>query len=752
MSWLENWGTEIEVRQLRLPAARSTAEYISAHAVNIATLVGARRNDLGAEILVLDFRTGVPQRSVVELGRVEPVGIVFADEGAAPFVMMFREDFPDTEHQMLVPDGCPAAICLDDRPWVEAKLTWTPGELVQRILMWFHRAARGELHDPAQPLDPFFGYSKYKFILPTSVLTGAAGVELVGSINESEDPEIITVLPVSVIPKEIKIGRILPIAYSVKPEKMRRLRRAPQDFMAISAMLAERDIDLVADLRKLIVEWAGAGAEDRPKMTGNLAIIVAMPVIGPDGTQPGMVDVRAFLTTATVGELGVALGVLLPDEGSTAASGFARALMKQDIDQAALAECRVELAQVHVAFEPEQAAILAGRPTRDTRKAVMIGAGAVGSHVAEYLVREGRFAWTLVDDDRLLPHNLARHTLRTQQVGLRKVNALKDRLNSIFSPVGDRVVSAAIGCNVLRPGSHRDELQAALADAEIIIDATASVAASRHLADLGGAGRRVSVFFNPSAEAAVVLVESADRAVGLRDLEAQYYRAVLQRPELERHLTAIGERFAYTGACRDVTNRVPESRIALLSALAAQGMSFALDRPEPYIGIWSLNEDGGVTATKPDVAAVERRALLDWEVTFDKDVEVAMVAMRDARLPSETGGSVIGIADAVARKIHLVEALPPPPDSVGSVSQFERGISGLDEAVDAKAARAMHQVRYVGEWHSHPPRHPTTPSPTDLVQLGVTTMDQSIDEMPAISVILGDGGVNVLLGDTRRAC
>lgn len=751
MGWLEDWGTKIEVGHLRLPAARSTAEYIGAHATPIASFVGARRNDMGAEIIVLDFHTGVPQRSVVQLERVEPIGIVFADEGAAPLVMMFREDFPDTEHQMLVPDGCPAAICLDDRPWVEAKLTWTSGELVQRILMWFHRAARGELHDPAQPLDPFFGYSRYKFILPASVLTGAAGVELVGSINEAEDPEVITLYPVSMIPKEVKNGRILPVAYSVEPERMRRLRRAPQDFLALSAMLAERDIDLVNDLRERIVEWAGAGAEDRPKMTGNLAIIVAMPVIGPAGASSGMVDVRAFLTTTTVGELGVALGVLLPDEGSNAASGFARALVKQPVDQVALAECRVELAQVHVAFEPERAAILAGRPTRDTRKAMMIGAGAVGSHVAEYLVREGRFVWTLVDDDRLLPHNLARHTLRTQQVGLRKVNALRDRLNSIFSPVGDSVVSAAIGCNILRPGTHRDELDEAFAGAEIIIDATASVAAARHLADLAVTGRRVSTFFNPSAEAAVVLVESADRAVGLRDLEAQYYRAVLQRPELERHLTAIGERFAYTGACRDVTNRVPESRVALLSALAAQGMSFALDRPEPYICVWSLNEDGRVTVTKPDVVAVERRTLLDWEVTFDREVAASMVSMREAKLPSETGGSVIGIADAMARKIHLVEALPPPPDSIGTVSLFERGITHLDEIVDAKEARAMHQVRYVGEWHSHPPRHPTTPSPTDLVQLGVTTMDQSIDGMPALSVIQGDDGINLLLGERKCA-
>lgn len=86
------------------------------------------------------------------------------------------------------------------------------------------------------------------------------------------------------------------------------------------------------------------------------------------------------------------------------------------------------------------------------------------------------------------------------------------------------------------------------------------------------------MFFNPSAESVVALVELEDSSRTLRDLEAQYYRAVLQRPKMECHLAAVGERFAYTGACRAVTNRVPGSRIALLSSLAAAGLSQSLGR------------------------------------------------------------------------------------------------------------------------------------------------------------------------------
>ncbi|MGU3540413.1 ThiF family adenylyltransferase [Methylobacterium sp. A54F] len=747
MAWLDDWGPAIDAGEMRLPVAMAVARYVTLHAAGIATVVGAHRNEDGSEILVLDFRTGVPQRPAVELDRIEPVGIAFDDRGSSPFVLMLREDFPDTEHQQLVPEGCPAAMCIDDRPWEEARLTWTPAELIERVLIWFHRAARGELHDPAQPLDPFFGYSPWQFVFPASVLSGRDGVELVGAINDAVDPNVVIVLPLAALAKDTGTGRILPIAYEVPPERMRRLRKAPRDLAALSAMLKERGVNLYSDLRDRIVGWTGVSEQDRPRMNASLAIIVAMPVIGPTGTRPGMVDVRAFMTTRTVGEIGVALGVLLAAQSTHSPSGFARQVITTEPDDTALAACGVEIAQVHVAFDPDRAATLSGRSARDGRKAVMVGAGAVGSHLAEYMTREGRFDWTIVDDDRLIPHNLARHTLRSPQVGLRKAHALKDRLNAIFTLTGPTVVGAAIGCDILKPGEHSDELALALSQAEIIIDATASVAASRHLADLSVGGRRVCVFFNPSAEAAVVLVEAADRAVALRDLEAQYYRAVLQHAELERHLTAVGERFAYTGACRAVTNRVPASRVALLSALAAQALGEAVDRPDAFIGIWSIGAEGQVTPTRPALSQVERVTILDWEVALDASVRASMVAMREARLPSETGGAVIGVVDTRARRIHLVEALPPPPDSVGSPTQFERGVAGLGDDIAAKEARVMHQVRYVGEWHSHPRLSSIQPSETDLVQLGSIIMDLSIDGLPSLSVIVGDVGITVALGE-----
>ena len=306
-----------------------------------------------------------------------------------------------------------------------------------------------------------------------------------------------------------------------------------------------------------------------------------------------------------------------------------------------------------------------------------------------------------------------------------------------------------VDCNVLQPGEKGGKLEEATANAHIIVDASASVAAARHISDMGVAARRASVFFNPSAEAVVALVESEDRSITLRDLEAQYYRAVLQRPELERHLSAAGERFTYTGACREVTNRVPESRVALLSSLAATGLSQALDAPEALIRIWTTGSDGGVTVTTPIAGAMTRHDLAGWEVSVDDEVFAQMAGTRERALPNETGGSILGVVDHLARKIHVVEALPEPPDSEASPTQFERGIAGLSEDVVAKLARVMDQVRYVGEWHSHPRVHSISPSITDIAQICRSAIDTAIEDQPALSLIVGDAGLNVLFAERK---
>ena len=71
--------------------------------------------------------------------------------------------------------------------------------------------------------------------------------------------------------------------------------------------------------------------------------------------------------------------------------------------------------------------------------------------------------------------------------------------------------------------------------------------------------------------------------------------------------------------------------------------------------------------------------------------------MRKARLPAETGGLLLGLVDIPAKRIHLVDASPAPPDSVEQHSEFVRGVEGVDELMDSVRQRTAGQVRYIGE-------------------------------------------------------
>ena len=74
------------------------------------------------------------------------------------------------------------------------------------------------------------------------------------------------------------------------------------------------------------------------------------------------------------------------------------------------------------------------------------------------------------------------------------------------------------------------------------------------------------------------MIEPSDRSLKLRDLEAQYFGLLIRTPELEQHLGKESETVTYTGACRALTNRISESRAAVLAVLPAMGISGAIDR------------------------------------------------------------------------------------------------------------------------------------------------------------------------------
>ena len=155
--------------------------------------------------------------------------------------------------------------------------------------------------------------------------------------------------------------------------------------------------------------------------------------------------------------------------------------------------------------------------------------------------------------------------------------------------------------------------------------------------------------------------------------------------------------------------------------------------------------------TTTNAEKVWRYGALGWTITVDAGVATRVRAMRADRLPRETGGVLFGLVDIPAKSIHVVDAAPAPPDSIEETGAFVRGVQGVDENIETVRRRTAGQVRYVGEWHSHPPRMSARPSSVDAVQIDWLAALMGMDSIPALMLIAADKELAVIFANELAA-
>ncbi len=691
-----------------------------------------RRPENGEEVLVMDIDVETCQKPVYDIRSTERIAIHFFLDDSEPEVTALRDDFPtDVPHRKLSRSKRPVALCLYEEPYAELKLHWTPHLFLEDIRGWLARTARNEAHQSDQPLEPLLGGRPVRLVVPSNLLASPEGGEplIIRSIDGGNGSMTLVAEWMSRTQASRQDFRSVVLVVRAEPQVHGVIHSQPATVADLHKFLSQTAVDLIGYLRRQLIELKN-NESYADLLDLHVVLVACIPVMRTEGTPPENSDVWAFATNDTIKTLGVKTGVWSLQDGRIGAL-----IIPDETKQGADAEIHM-LSPVSL-MSKDRAAMLNGLDRADNRHFLLVGVGALGSQLFMNLVRMGYGPWTIIDDDCLLPHNLARHALLRGHLGFSKAQMLAGEANGL---IDGQQVAEALTVNVLEP-SAAEKIADRYEKADIIIDASTSLAVERYLArDVSSSARRISVFLNPAGTDSVMLAEDSERRITVDCLEMQYYRALINESDLNRHLETQTGTIRYARSCRDVSLTIPQDSVALLSAVCTKGIRHATATQDPRIQIWRAGPDFAIEAISIPVYEVVEHHIGAWTLYTDGWLLQRVRQFREGRLPNETGGVLIGAHDMQRRNIYVVDMMQSPADSVEWPAAYIRGSEGLLQRVKEIRSMTANNLEYVGEWHSHPFGCSASLSEDDARALAWLQETMSSQGFPGVMLIVGNAG------------
>lgn len=732
MEAIDHYDTPGDVRapaDIQVEKAEELTILLQEGVFPFASFVECRRKE-GDDVVVLDIEPEVPQHPEHDIRMVERIAVVFDKEDQkTPEPLALRKSFPVAPHENIRPEGTPRSLCLYEEPYEERRSRWTAAQFVRRLQAWLSRTARGEIHQDDQPLERLFLGTPERIVLPSALYrpqaTSVPERLLVYHAGETRgQPTFVAVQPEHAQPWESEQSlSFLGFAYDAEPRTHGLIRVQPQNLKELADYLAEEEEDLLSTLRDRLWEWK----DEHLSLSDRLILVVRVPKRRSEDGPIEDVEMWAFLAEGTVGEVGEDIDAWQLHEGEPGRPlNFEPSSRGENI--------RLFLLNPTQALNPSLAAEMNGLNQAPDVRHVAVGMGALGSQVFMNLVRAGQGVWTVVDEDQLLPHNLARHVLPGGAIGRPKAESVAAYANSPF----EDDIATSVVANVLT--EKQEALGEIFGAADSILDMSASVTVARHLAiGVESQARRISLFLSPHGWDLVLIAEPVDRSLRLDQLEMEYYRALTTTDNLDDHLIQDGERVRYANACRDVSTELPQDLTALHAATGARTYRRVVgDDVGPTVEIWRANKDGTVNSVTIDPSGHQEFDVGGWTVSVSQRVLRNMWEQRSARQPNETGGVLVGAFDTERRRVYVVHGIPSPPDSEEWPTAYRRGIEGLQGELSEIDRRTGGQLEYVGEWHSHPDGASTRASEDDIVLFEWLSDHRRMDGLPAMMAIVGD--------------
>lgn len=707
--------------------------------------------DSASEIIIAEcIADGIPSRNQFGIHVRERIAIVIpVDMTRPPDVRAIRKDFPVLAHLNHSPNLTGKSLCLYFEAWSTTRRSWTPEKFLSRITWWLSKSASGALHRDDQPVEQIYYRGETEVVLPHGFTARA----LRGEITSLSVARVVERPNASMIVTKYAAGgavqgvRIVVLGVSLAPIVHGAILDFPTDLAALDEQWAARGSSIADLLRRQILESVTSeGIAETADPT--VIALLLVPVCRTQGGDPERVEIRGVGISLGLGVLGQKLGCLVKSQGKF----FQKVLLgdgpkEPPTDLRDVQICLLEVTHsVSKTFARETSKIDEATLPNDRR--VLAGVGSLGSALAEIWSREAWGEWTLVDHDYIRPHNTIRHIAGHDAIGYQKVRVVKSKLDAIYAD-DTRQISIV----PQRLFSLDDALSSSLfSGTTLFVDATTTLDVPRDYSLKDDVPRGCSVFFVPSGDACVLLMEDASRRVRLDLLEARYYAAVLQRAFGDNHLKRPNQHVSVGAGCREISFQIGYGTVLRHASLLSQQVRLRSTDSHAQVCVWTIDEASGqVRVDSIHVGGYTSYACGGWTVLVLDEAASKMRRLRSESLPNETGGAVVGYADHVSNRLFVVDVLDAPPDSTATPTGFVRGTDGLAQALKDVEQRTAGQVGFIGEWHSHPMGYSARPSTDDIYLLSALGEALATEGEPALMIIVSESEMRTYLASKRPA-
>ena len=692
------------VRGDHLKLARAKAIYKAALGHPYAKEIQCYANGRGDAIIKMCLtHLEVPDEPIYDIHDTEAVAIVCHPEDIAmPEVYALRKDFPlELPHSNAKPFERPVSLCVSDILFADIRPQFNAYDFLNYIRRWFALNSINKLHEENRPLEIFWGAQEVCCVLN----------------NRSDANPYVKYLKKTEFSSTMEFVEKRNATHylvSIPTEKVyaSNFVRIPQSIGDLKTVQSMGQVSFTDNLLYFLINDVAG------KATLPMAILVYITQISEDNEK---ISHNLFL---------------IKTEHSPSEILKQKRVLSHENFEHWFYGLSVEILLLNSMTSREGNAINNGIEN-SFKKISIVGAGTLGSAVADHFVRQGCSSnVTIVDNDIFFPHNISRHTLTPDKVMTSKVHSIQESYRGILSQKIN-----AIDANFLSI-TYKDR-KYLFKDSELVMDFSTSIAVERNLAKDDGIYRRCTSFFNPKGDDLVLLMEDRERNSRLDLLEMDYYRNLIEDRRFVHHLDQAEFVRTNTFSCRSESMILNYENVRILAGIVSKQIRKYYSLGQACLSLWHYDDEVGTVDCLPmTISNWHKEDFGDIQIYISDVVENEIQAMAEGSPDKETGGCLFGSYDRDYNIIYVYYMVPAAEDSIQTSVSFVRGVKGLKDEYERITKLTYHQVRYLGEWHSHP-NMPNLPSDTDKKQFKELWEHQQSQDLPFVQMIYGNNGVFV---------